>query len=132
MAEELRRASLVVATVNIRDGDLCQLFVRNVVEAHHVYAVHLADGRFVAHTERAHAAVLAEVVMVLPGVEQILSELCLARQQAKALRFHHCRPEACSSANGAIASVGALRQIDVGFEFDGAAVTTAVVCLQHD
>ena len=63
-------------TVNVRDRDARQLFFRYSLEAPQIDPVHLPDGRLGANTKRTDAAVLAEVVLVLPGVEQVLRQLC--------------------------------------------------------
>lgn len=122
---------VVVAPVNLSDGNPRKLFVRDIFKAAKVDSVHFADGRFIADTEGAHAAVLTEIVVILLGVEQLLGELRFARQQAEALRLHHGRPKARSPADGAIAAIGSLRKIDVCRKLDRATVATAMVCLQH-
>ena len=73
MAENCRCVlPVVIATVNVRDRNSCQFLVREIVEAHHVYSVHLANWRVVPDTESTYAAVLAEIVVVLLGVEHVL------------------------------------------------------------
>lgn len=80
MAEKLRCAlPPVVATINVCDGNLCQFFVEDIIEAHDVDSVHLADRRFVSNPEASYTTVLAEVVVVLLGVEQILRQFCFSR-----------------------------------------------------
>jgi hypothetical protein len=68
---------------------------------------------------------------VLPRVEQILRQLGLAGEQPEAPFSRDRRPEACPSADAAVAAIGALAEIEVGFESDGATVATAMVGLQH-
>ena len=63
-------------TVNVRDRDARQLFFRYSIEAPQIDTVHLPDGRLGANTKRTDTAVLAEVMLVLRGVEQVLSHLC--------------------------------------------------------
>ena len=76
MTEELGRTlPSVVATVDVRDRKLRQVLVRNVIEAHDVDPIHLANRGCVSNPEGSHAAVLAEVVVVLHGVEQVLRQL---------------------------------------------------------
>lgn len=62
-------------TVNVRDRDARQIFFRYALQAPQIDPVHLPDGRLGPYTKRTHAAVLAEVVLVLPGVEQVLRQL---------------------------------------------------------
>jgi len=75
--------------------------------------------------------VLAEVVLVLPSVEQILRQVCFTRQEAKALRLGYGGPEAGSATDRAIAAVGALREIELGLELDHTTVAAASVGFQH-
>ena len=63
-------------TVNVRDRYARQLFFRYSIEAPQIDSVHLPDGCLGANTERTHAAVLAEEVLVLLGVKQVLRHLC--------------------------------------------------------
>jgi len=132
MTEELRRAlPSVVFPVDVSDGQFCELLVGDVIEARDVDSVHLADRRFVSDAECPYAAVLAEIVEVLPGIEQILGQFRFTRQQAEAFGSRNCGPEACPPADGAVAAISALRQIQVGFECDGAAMTAAMIGFQH-
>src|SRR5688572_21637682 len=108
MIEEFGNALPVAATIDISDGNPRQVLVRDVFQAADVDAIHLADRRFVAHAIGAHAAVLAKVVMVLSGIEQVLGQIAFPAQQLEALRLDHGRPEAGSPAYRAVASIGAL------------------------
>src|SRR4030095_8689010 len=81
--------------------------------------------------EGTHTAVLAEQVCALATAEAVITERLLAGQQAKLMRLDHRAPVARLGANRAIALARALREVDVGFEADGAAVTAAVVCPFH-
>lgn len=81
--------------------------------------------------QRTPQCLLAEKVMVLPGVEQVLRQFRFARQQAEAFRLGHDRPKAVAPANGAVATIRILGEVQVGFEGNGAAVATASICLQH-
>jgi hypothetical protein len=132
VAEEFRGAlPFVISTVNISNGSARQLFIRNVLQTAQVNSVHLSDWGFSSDTEGSNTTVLAKVMMVLLCVETVLNQLRFARQQSKAIGPCHGWPKACSPADRAIASIGALSEIEVGFELDGAAVTTAMVRLQH-
>ena len=131
MAGVLGRSKTVVATVNVRDGDARQFLLRYIFEAAKVDAVHLPDGRVGSHSERTHATNLAEEVVVLLGVEQILSQLGLSGQKPEPFGLRNSRPEARSAADGAVAPVGALREIELGFELHRTAVATPSVGLQH-
>ena len=112
MAEVLGRVlPIVAATVGVDDGRSRELFVGGVVQAHQVDAVHLAHGRFVADAKRAHAAVFAKVVVVFLGVEEVLGQISLARQQTKILWHGHGGPEAGAAADGAVAAVGVLGEV---------------------
>jgi hypothetical protein len=133
MAKELGRSlPPVIATVHIGDGDARQLFVRDLFQTPDIHSVHLSYRRFGSDPEGAHAAVLAEVVLVLLGIEDIPSQLCFPCQQAKAAFPGYRWPEASSPADGAVAPIGALRKVEIGLEPDRATVTTALVGLQHD
>lgn len=76
MGEVLGRCKPIVLTVNVRDRDARQLFFRYSLEAPQIDSVQLSDGRLGADTKRTDAAVFAEVVLVLPGVEQVLRQIC--------------------------------------------------------
>lgn len=67
--------------------------------------------------------------MVFLRVEQILRQLRLARQQTESFRFRDGRPETIAPANGAIAAIGALCEIQIRLEGDGTAMTTALIGL---
>ena len=66
MARELRCTLAVVAPVNVDDRQAGEFFFSDAAEAAQVNAEHLADGRLGPHAERAHTAVPAEIVLVLP------------------------------------------------------------------
>lgn len=132
MVGELRRAlPTVVAPVNVCDGNPCELFIGDVDEAPDIDAVHLADRSFIANSEAAHATVSADVVMILPGIEQILRQISFSREQAEAFWLCHGYPLASPTTYGTVAAIGTLRQIEVGLERNGAAVAATLVCLQH-
>ena len=133
MREE-RRGFLppVVQSVNVRDWHLGKFFLSDALQASHVDAVHFPDWCLIADTEGTDAAVLTEEVLVLLRVEKVLDHLVLARQQAKALGLGNRYPEAVSAADGAIAPVGACRQIEISLEPNRSAVATPAVGLQHD
>src|SRR5262245_9631735 len=122
----------VIAAVNVRDGNAGQLFVRDAFQASHVDSVHLPDRRLVPDPEGANTAVPAEVMVVLLGVEPILSQLRFSRQEAKALGLRRRRPETRSPADRAVAAESALGEVDVGLEPHRPTVTAATVCFQHD
>src|SRR5215831_19737758 len=105
MTEEFRSVlPSVVATVDVRDRNPGQLFVRDAFQASHIDSVHLPDRRLVADAKGANTAVLAEVVVILPGVEPILTKIGFARQQAEVIRLCHRRPETRSPADRAVAA----------------------------
>ena len=132
MSEVRWRRELIVETIDIGDWNLRKRFVRHVVEAAQIYPVHLTHRRIVSHAEGTNTAVLAEIVEVLLRIEQVLRHLRLARQQAKTVSFGHRWPEARSAADGAVAAIRALREIQISFELDGATVATTSVCIQHE
>jgi hypothetical protein len=122
----------VMQSVDVSNGDLRKLFVGDIGKASKIDSVHLPDRRFVPDTETTNSTVLAEVVMVLFCVEQILCQLRLAGQQTEAFRFGHGGPEAVAPAYGAITAIRALRKVEVCLEGDGTAMTTTPIRLQHD
>jgi hypothetical protein len=132
VTEEFRSAlPFVITPVDIGDGSARELFIGNVLEATQVDSVHLSDRGFGSEPKGSNTAVLAKVVKVFSGVEPVLIQLRFARQQSEAIGTRNGRPKACSPADGAVAPVGALRQVDVRFELDGTTMATAVVCLEH-
>src|SRR3970040_345764 len=117
----------VVQPIDVGDGNLRQLFLRDAFQAAHVDTVHLADRRLVADAEGAHATTPAEEVLILAGIEKVLGELLLTRNQPKALRPGDRDPEAVSPANGAVAPVGALRAVEIRLESHRAAVAAPLL-----
>jgi hypothetical protein len=117
--------------IDVRDGYCRELSIRYIRQAAYVDSVHLADRRFVSDAKRSHSAVPAEVVLVLPGIEQVPRQIRLACQQAKVIRLGDCRPEARPSADRAVAAKSGLSQIEVGLKSDCATMTTAAVGFQH-
>ena len=132
MSEVHWRRELIVETIDIGDWNLRKRFVRHVVEAPQIYPVHLAHRSIVSHAEGTNTAVLAEIVKVLLRVEQVLRHLRLARQQAETVSFGYRWPEARSAADGAVAAIRALREVQFSFELDGATVATTSVGFQHE
>ena len=132
MSEVHWRRELIIATIDVGDWNLRKRLVRYVVEAAQIYPVHLAHRRIVSHAEGTNTAMLAEVVDVLLRVEQVLRHLRLAQQQAKTVSFGHRWPEARSAADGTVAAIRALREIQFCFELDGATVATTSVGFQHE
>src|SRR6185436_3190407 len=94
-------------------------------------AVHLSDRRVGSDSERAHAAVLAEVVLVLARIEEVLRQFALAGQEPESALAGDGRPEPRAPADRAVAQVRRLGQVEVRLEPDGAAMATALVGLQH-
>ena len=131
MSEVRWRLELIVATIDVGDWNLRKLFVRHVVEAPQIYPVHLTHRRIISHAEGTNTAVLAEIVKVLLRVEQVLRQLRLARQQAETVSFGHRWPEARPAADGAVAAIRALREVQFSFELDGATVATTSSSLQN-
>src|SRR5690349_18624568 len=128
-----RLPPLVVAPIRMPHRSLDELFQVDVIETRkldgHVVA---ADLLHVAAFEGADAASLAEEMLALPAAEAVFAERALARQEPESIGLDDGIPVARLRADRAVALVGALREIDVGFEFDGAAVAAAPVGFQHD
>ena len=131
MTRELRLALPIAAAIDVGDGQAREFCLGDATQATQVDSIHLSDGRLGPNAERTHTTVLAEVVLVLPCVEQVLSELALASGEAKAPFACHSWPEACLTADGTVAAIGTLREVEIGLELDCAAVATALVRLQH-
>lgn len=88
-------------------------------------------GGIVADAEGTDPAVLAEEVLVLARVEEILGHLAFARQQAKTFGPGDRRPEPGAATDGTLASVARLAQVEVRLEPDRAAVAAASIGLLH-
>lgn len=109
MTEEFRRVlPVVVQSVHVGDRHLRKLLIRDIRKTHDIDTDHFSHRRFISDAKGAHAAVLAEVVMVLARVEYIFREFSLACQQAEFIRFRNGRPEARTSADRAVAAERAL------------------------
>ena len=126
-----RRSKPVTGAIDVRDGDSRELLVCHTRKATDVDAVHLSDRRFRSHAKATDAAAVAEEVQVLAGVEPVLRQLRLARQKAKVLGRCDRGPKSGSAADGAVAAIGALREIDVSLELNCSAMATAGVGLEH-
>ena len=66
---------VVVLAVNVNDRGGCKLFRCCVFQAPQINPINLTNLRHGANAKRPHAAVLAEIVLVALGVEQIFGEL---------------------------------------------------------
>ncbi len=64
----------IVHTVDVRDWNLREILFRNSFQTADVDAVHLSDRRVIADSKWTHTASLAEEVLILLGIEQVLSE----------------------------------------------------------
>ena len=85
--------------VNVGDRRGGELFRRNVFKAAKIHAVDLPLSWNISYAERAHAAVLAEIVLIAHGVEQIFGELRLARKKTKRFWLHDSGPKTVSRAD---------------------------------
>ena len=74
---------------------------------------------------------LAEVVLILLRVEQVLSEFCFSRKEPEPAFLCYRWPEAIASAYGAVAAICALLKVEIGFELDRSTVAAALVSFQH-
>lgn len=73
-----------------------------------------------------------EEVQVLAGVEPVLGEFRFSSQEAEVLRSGHRRPEPGAAADGAVAAIRTLSEVEIRLEPDCAAMTTAAVGFEHD
>ena len=64
----------VMLAVNVSNWGSRKFFRRHIFQAAQVDTVNSIPIRGVAYAERAHAAVLAEIVLVAHGVEQIFGQ----------------------------------------------------------
>ena len=132
MAEvKWRLVPVVVTTIHILDRNPRELFLGNIVDTHNIDADHFPNRRVVANTKSPHTAMFAKIVMVLFGVEQILYKVGFALKNVERFRLGDHGPETRAPADRAITTIGVLRQIDRCFEFDCAAVATAVIGFEH-
>ena len=95
---------LIVTPIDVGDGGTDEFIDIHVVKASDIDAVdRAAEFRGMSPSERAHAAVLAEQVVVFLGVEQILSEFRFACEQPECVRFDHGGPKPRLGAYRAVA-----------------------------
>src|SRR5436189_2836067 len=113
MSQMGRWSKPVVHTVDVGHGDARELFLRDALQATDVDAVHLANRRLRSDAEGTDAAVLAEVVQVLACIEAVLGKLSFACQQAKVFRGRYRRPKPRLAADGAVAAIRALREVEI-------------------
>ena len=99
----------VISAVHIGDRNLRQFLFRDALKAPDVDPVHLADWRIVSDSESTDTAVLAEEMLILSSIEQVLRQLSFAFHQPKALGLSDRHPESVSTADRAVTSVAALR-----------------------
>ena len=62
---------LVIAPINVRDGNDGEFFVSDVLNAAQVDAIHLSDRRLGTDAKGSNSAVPTEVVLILSGVEPV-------------------------------------------------------------
>src|SRR3954465_2543353 len=121
----------VVRSIDVGDRHFGQFFFRDTFQAAHVDAVHLSHRCLISYTEGAHAALLAEKMLVLLRIEAVLRQLMLPGQQAKTAGLGYCGPEPVSPADAAVAPERRRRQVEISLEPDRAAMATPLVGLQH-
>ena len=121
----------IVHAIHIYDGQSGQLLFRDAFQAAEVDAVHPANWSLGADAVGTDAAYAAKVVLVLSGVEEVLRKFVAACKKADAAFAGDCRPEPVSPADGAVASKGRLREIEVCLESNRAAMARAEVGLEH-
>jgi hypothetical protein len=121
----------VISTVHIGDRNLRQFLFRDTLQAPDVDPVHLADWRIVADSEGTDTAVPAKEMLILSSIEQVLRQLSFTLHQPKAVRLSDRHPESIPTANRAVTSVAALREVEFGFESDSATVTAAGISFQQ-
>jgi hypothetical protein len=131
MREVLGRSEPIVDSVDERDRDARELLLRDARQTADIDAVHFSDRSFRSDTEGADATAPTEVVQVLAGVEPVLGELGLSRQQAKVIRRRHGGPESGSAPDRAVAAIRTLGEIEFGLELDRAAMASAAVSSEH-
>ena len=73
----------------------------------------------------------AEVVLVLPGIEEVFRQLCFTGYEEKCFGLCDGGPESCATANRAVTAVRVLREIEFGLGLDGTAVAATVVGLEQ-
>src|SRR4249919_234993 len=121
---------VVVAAVAILDWAGEQFFRGGIVEAGHLHGdVRAAGFGDVAAAEGTYATGPAEQPVRAVGAELVVRQRGLVGKQAERLGLGHDGPVARLGADRAIALAGALAEIEVGFEADGAAMATSVVGL---
>lgn len=128
----LRWSKPVVGSVDVGNGYAGEFSFWHVLQAADIDAVHLSDRRLGSDAERADAAVLAEEMQVLAGVEPVLCEFGLSRPEAEVLRSSHCGPEPRAATDGAVAAVRALGPVEIDLELDCAAMATAAIDSEHE
>ncbi len=102
---------MIVHAINVCDGNLGELFFRDAFETANIDAVHLANGSVVPDAEWPHATDLAEEVLILSCIEQVFSEHLGPGKQPELFWCCDRRPKPISSADGAVAAIGALNKV---------------------
>ena len=118
----------VIHAVDVGDRDPGQVFFSDSLEATNVHTVHLA---FVPDAKSSDATNLAEEMLVLSCIEPVLGQHAVACEEPEVLRFRYRRPEAVAPADGAIAAIRALREVEPRLKPHCAAVTASLIGLQH-
>ena len=117
--------------IDVCDRNLRERLLRHAFQATDVDAIHRANRCVIAYAKHPDATMLAEEVMVLHGAKAILGEFRFALEQAKSFRLCHRRPEAIAPADGAIAAVAGLAQVQVRFNEYASAVAAGAISFQH-
>src|SRR5688572_24722726 len=126
-----RCVPLVVLAVLILERRGRKLSRRRVIEAGEVDPVELAQLFGLAMAERLDAAAAAEHVADDAAAELVLRHGVGALQQPEGVGLDDRLPEPALGADRAVALAGALREVDVAGEADGAAMAAAVIGLVH-
>jgi hypothetical protein len=68
----------VIHAVDVGDWDIRQLLFAYTLQTADVYTIHLSDRSFVSDSKRPDATDLAEEVLILSCIEEVLSEHSLS------------------------------------------------------
>src|SRR5262245_2541348 len=93
------RVPVIVFAVNVGDWGSRELFGSDIFQTAQIETINPTLSWDISDAERAHATVLAEIVLVAHGVEQIFGEFRLTTKKTERLWFHYGWPKTVSGAD---------------------------------
>jgi len=126
-----RRIPLIIEAINVLDWHNFQLCRRDPIQASHADPIESADAWRQPDPVRPHPALPAKQMLLGFRMKPVVGQRVLPRQQPERRWRHQGSPATDLQAIRTVTTQSALRQVDVGFEADGAAMAAALIGFFH-